>query len=133
MTLEEFKVSFEHQVFVALKQARKLSPYKTGNLRNNGIVIEVLSENQYRISVDLSVAPYAQWLDDFPKVQREHAQGWFKEIALSIIGNILKKYKRGIDFGIFKADTGKGYASLFSEGGGANALADFNHFVNKMY
>lgn len=133
MTVEEFKESFEHQVFVALKQARKLSPYKTGNLRNNGIQIQVLSEDKYKIIVDLSVAPYAQWLDDFAKVQREHPQGWFKEIALDIIGNIISKYKQGIEFGVFKAQTSKGYASLFSEGHGANATGDFKNFVKMMY
>ena len=94
MTVEEFKESFEHQVFLALKDARKLSPYKTGNLRNNGIQIQVISENEYKITVDLTVAPYAQWLDGFPKVQREHPQGWFNEIALDIIGNIYVKLNK---------------------------------------
>ena len=91
MTAEEFIEEFENELYTQFNISRTLSPYKTGNLRNNGIQI-VKKPGGYKIYVDLDVAPYAQWLDQYPKVQREHAGGWWNEICMDIINKIMKKY-----------------------------------------
>ena len=93
MTVDEFKEEFEKELYKIFGQSKLLSPYKTGNLRNNGLQI-LETPNGWRVTVDLDKAPYAQWLDDKPKVQREHPDGWFNEIALDIINRIMKKYKQ---------------------------------------
>ena len=100
MTYDEFIDEFETELYKVFGQSKQLSPYKTGNLRNNAIKIVKTSgfdsEFGFKIYVDLSKAPYAQWLDDKPKVQREHPEGWFNEIALTIVQKLMKKYSKGI-------------------------------------
>ena len=91
MTVEEFKQDFESELYKIFNISRDLSPYKTGNLRYNGIQI-MKTPTGYRVWVDLEKAPYAQWLDTKPKIIREHPEGWFNEIALGIIDKIMKKY-----------------------------------------
>ena len=91
MTVEEFKVEFENELYNIFKEEREKSPIKTGNLRYNGIQI-IKTPTGFRVWVDLEKAPYAQWLDDYPKVQMEHPGGWFNEIALGIINKIIEKY-----------------------------------------
>ena len=92
MTAEQFKEEFETELYKFFGQSKKLSPYKTGNLRNNAIQIIKIPKG-FRVYVDLSVAPSAQWLDNYPKVQNEHPEGWFDEIATDIIKKIMEKYK----------------------------------------
>lgn len=96
MTYDEFLDEFENELYKIFGQSKLLSPYKTGNLRNNAIKIvkSGFDNDEYKIYVDLSKAPYAKWLDDKPKIQREHPEGWFNEIALSIINKIMDKYKQ---------------------------------------
>lgn len=96
MTIDEFYEEFEHELYKAFGQSKILSPYKTGNLRNNGLKIIRIDDQHYKITVDLNAAPYAKWLDDKAKVQREHPEGWFNEIALTIVQKIIRKYSKGI-------------------------------------
>lgn len=91
MTLEEFLIEFEDALYTEFNISKHLSPIKTGNLRYNGIQI-LKKPNGYKIYVDLDKAPYAQWLDQYPKVQREHPDGWWEEICNDIINKIMKKY-----------------------------------------
>lgn len=94
MTYDEFVADFEVELYKIFGQSKLLSPYKTGNLRNNALQI-VKTQTGFKVTVDLDKAPYAQWLDDKPKVQREHPDGWFDEIALDIVNRIMKKYQGG--------------------------------------
>lgn len=93
MTVDEFIKEFETELYTRFNISKQLSPYKTGNLRNNAIQI-LKTPTGYKIYVDLDVAPYAQWLDQFPKVQREHPGGWWREICMDIIDSIMKKYNK---------------------------------------
>lgn len=93
MTVEEFEKEFEEELYKIFGESKQLSPYKTGNLRNNGIQI-MKTPSGFKVWVDLDKAPYARWLDDKPKVQREHPSGWFNEIAMDIINKIMDKYKQ---------------------------------------
>ena len=104
MTYDEFLAEFETELYKAFGKSKLLSPYKTGNLRNNGINIIKMGPESYKITVDLNKAPYAQWLDDKPKVQREHPEGWFNEIALSIVQKLMRKYSKGILTSEFSKD-----------------------------
>ena len=92
MTIDEFKEEFEAELYNIFGEEREKSPYKTGNLRYNGIQV-IKTPKGYRVWVDLSIAPYAQWLDSKPKIKREHPEGWFNEIALGIINKIISKYE----------------------------------------
>lgn len=91
MTEEEFLEEFEKELYDQFNISRTLSPYKTGNLRNNAIRI-IKKPGGYKIYVDFEKAPYGEWLDTKPKVQREHPMGWWKEICIDIIEKIMKKY-----------------------------------------
>ena len=93
MTEEEFIKEFENELYTRFNISKQLSPYKTGNLRNNAIQI-LKRPNGYKIYVDLSIAPYAQYLDSKRKVQREHPGGWWNEICMDIVDSIMKKYKQ---------------------------------------
>ena len=93
MTEAEFLEEFEAELYTTFGIEREKSPYKTGNLRYNGIQI-MKTPRGYRIWVDLSIAPYSQFLDTKPKIQREHPEGWFNEIAMGIINKIMKKYNK---------------------------------------
>lgn len=91
MTEEEFRLDFENKIHSIFNVSRELSPIKTGNLRYNAMQI-MKTPTGYKIWVDLSKAEYAEYLDTKPKVQREHPQGWFNEIALDMIERIKKEY-----------------------------------------
>lgn len=91
MTEEEFLTEFEDMLYTEFNISKTLSPYKTGNLRNNAIQI-IKVPTGYKIYVDLDTAPYAQWLDGKPKIIREHPEGWWNEICMDIINKIMKKY-----------------------------------------
>lgn len=92
MTEDEFIAEFEKELYTQFNISKTLSPYKTGNLRENAIKI-LKTPTGYKIYVDMDIAPYAQWLDQYPKTQREHPIGWWNEICKDIIEKIMKKYK----------------------------------------
>ena len=91
MTTDEFIDAFE-EYLTALTHAHAMkSPYKTGNLRYNAIKVEK-TENGFRVYVDLDKAEYAKWLDDKPKIQMEHPEGWWREIATAIIEDLINQF-----------------------------------------
>lgn len=91
MTVDEFKREFENELYTQFNISKQLSPIDTGKLRNQGIQI-LKKPNGYKIYIDLSITPYAQFLDSKPKVQREHPGGFWNEICMDIIKKIFAKY-----------------------------------------
>ena len=93
MTVEEFLADFEDALYTSLNVNKQRSPYKTGNLRNNAIKI-MKTANGYKIWCDLSVAPYAQYLDDKPSIKQRYPESWWDHICIHITTELMKKYNR---------------------------------------
>lgn len=48
----------------ALKKMREVSPYDTGNLRDNGIWLVRTGKNEYTVSIGAPTAPYAVYTNE---------------------------------------------------------------------
>lgn len=91
MTYEEFEADFENYINETFGIEKLKSPYKTGNLRNNGYKL-VKTDSGYKIYIDETAAPYAQYLDSKPKIKREYPGGWWDEPMEDLINKIIERY-----------------------------------------
>ena len=91
MTKSEWSVLFIEAINSLRQQT--FVPYDTGNLKFNAIKGIWISENQYRIYVDESVAPYVfftqeQWVN---RKGQNPNQGWVEKAVDYLAGYIAKR------------------------------------------
>lgn len=60
MTNEEIVKS----IFTNAEIIRKTLPYKTGNLQNNAYKIKKIDDTHFDVTIDLSIAPYAEYINN---------------------------------------------------------------------
>lgn len=78
----------------ALKQMRAVSPYDTGNLRDNGIRLTKTGVNEYTISIGAPEAPYAVYTNEKWVSPRWHGrknpnEKWIDNGVRSVVMNII--------------------------------------------
>ena len=64
----------ETAIAAFVQTLRDLAPYDTGNLALNAIRYEKTGPGQYKIYVDLNIAPYQVYLNENPK--NKHHDWW---------------------------------------------------------
>ena len=98
MSENEFLEDLEMYLNALFSNHRHWLPRKTGKLQNSAYKLEKTS-NGYKIYIDESISPYAQYLDDKPKIKREYTNGWFNEPIQDIINKITEHYNGSINNG----------------------------------
>lgn len=63
MTTDELMQRIEQTLRTNYAIVQKRLPYKTGNLAYNAFQIIKIDDEHYDIKIDLSVAPYAEYID----------------------------------------------------------------------
>lgn len=80
------------------KELQRLSPIDTGNLRYNAIRMEQTSENEIKIFVDESIAPYMvytnePWISPKWNGKKNPNEAWFDKAAFTVALWIAGMYK----------------------------------------
>lgn len=67
---------------------RAAAPYKTGNLRYNGIRVEYIDADTCRLYVDENIAPYMMYTNEPWQHGKNPNEGWFDRAAEKIAERI---------------------------------------------
>ena len=88
MTEKEFLADFDQFIHTQFEIYRKTLPYLTGNLSLNAYKLE-RTPNGYKIYIDLSIAPYAEYINQPGRVH----EGFFEKLVVNqLMKDIQTKY-----------------------------------------
>lgn len=91
-------MDFSALSFEALDFIKRFSPIDTGNLRRNAIILEPLSPMKFKITVDVTIAPYMPYTNEpwtSPKWngKKNPNEHWWNDTVELLVRHIAEQYK----------------------------------------
>ena len=89
---------FDALCFYILKEFRKMTPYKTGNMCNNATKLEMVNAKTCKIYVDEAIAPYLpytyyEWKAPRWNGAKNPNEGWFDRACEKAIKSAASLFK----------------------------------------
>lgn len=94
MTYDEFLTALNEEVETRFQITKKTLPYRTGNLAYNAFYKRPTGEASYELGIDLTIAPYAQYLNNgYPEYNIPGAFG--RKLPFGTYGRFNGKFHPG--------------------------------------